>query len=253
MALASQLLTLVIVMSPVFLYSTRAQRTAEYDKLQSEVEELARDLPLTLEELGLTSVVQDAQELKTDVPSYEGGSGQVSPHWYQTGTITTLQYSGDQDARAFAFVTPELQRNADNAIPIQSTLVKLTADIEGFPARYPATTAEGMPNLVSDYRDLQASFQDPDIQEWFTSGTNTTRKLDQHFTIESHPGGLAYCPDGFLEKKPDGSTGFKEVASVTVFTFYKHSFIDVTFQAIIVLGNSDDSSVAACGLLAYGD
>ncbi|XP_035695838.1 uncharacterized protein LOC118429462 [Branchiostoma floridae] len=262
----------------------------EYDKLQSEVEALARDLPLTLQELGLTSVVQDVQELKTDeyqgcyqdsyrhkfprkvlthswmtierctgacrdadfnyaaversrrswyfhdchcgteedfndlgervcdgecnsrcrgnsrqkcggwykmsvykidaVPSCESGPRRVSPHWYQTSTTTTLQYRGGEDTRPFAFATPTL--GGDRTIPVQSTLVNLEEDIEGFPNRYPATTAEGMPDLVSDYRALLASFQAPGLE--LTPGTNTTLKLDQHFTIKSYPCSLEYSP-----------------------------------------------------------
>eukprot|EP00058_Branchiostoma_floridae_P021672 XP_002607162.1 hypothetical protein BRAFLDRAFT_68043 [Branchiostoma floridae] len=259
MELTLKLLSVVMVTSLVFLYTARAQSlpdfpvTTEVEELQSEVDALAQDLPMTLEELGLTSVVHHVQELKTDaversrhncyyhdchcgteedfnglgerlcdgecnsrcrgnstqkcgdwykmsvykidaVPSCESGSRQVSPHWYRTGTTTSLQYRGDPDSRPFAFATPEFEENTDNAIPIQDTLVNLEEDIEGFPDHYPATTAEGMPNLVSDYRALLASLQDTDIQESFTPGTNTTLKLDQHFTIKSYPCSLEYSP-----------------------------------------------------------
>ncbi|XP_078611800.1 uncharacterized protein LOC144882119 [Branchiostoma floridae x Branchiostoma japonicum] len=251
MELTLKLLSLVMVTSLVFLYTARAQSqpdapvnvTTEVEELQSEVDALARDLPMTLEELGLTSVVHHVQELKTDeyqgcyqdsschkfprrvlmscimtterctmackdagftyaaversrhncyyhdchcgteedfnglgerlcdgecnsrcrgnstqkcgdwykmsvykidaVPSCESGSRQVSPHWYRTGTTTTLQYRGDQDSRPFAFATPEFEENTDNAIPIQDTLVNLEEDIEGFPEHYPRYNCRG--------------------------------------------------------------------------------------------------------------
>eukprot|EP00058_Branchiostoma_floridae_P022907 XP_002608397.1 hypothetical protein BRAFLDRAFT_95407 [Branchiostoma floridae] len=233
------------------------EEKTEFVELQQEVQQLARDLPETLEELGLTSVVQHVQELKTDatevsrsggslwrlwlpllhdchcgreadfnrlgqrvcdsecnsrcrgnrkqfcggryrmsvykidaVPSCQDSPRQVGPHWYQTGNTTLLQYQGDPQDRPFAFTTPAL--DGKNAIPIQSTLVNMSADIEGFPSQYPATTAEGMPDLVPDYTALLASLQAPGLR--LTAGTDTVLELDQHFSIRSYSCSLEYNP-----------------------------------------------------------
>ncbi|XP_078670604.1 uncharacterized protein LOC144910862 [Branchiostoma floridae x Branchiostoma belcheri] len=269
----------------------KCEETTESEELQKEINQLARDLPQTLEELGLTSVVQHVQELKTNeylgcyrdaprhkfprkvmtsysmttekcvkacrdagytyaatevsrsgrlwlsrdchcgreadfnrlgqracdsecnsrcpgnlrqkcggryrmsvykidaVPSCEDGPRQVSPHWYQTGNTTLLQYRGEPQDRPFAFTTPALD---GKTVHIQSTLVNMTADIHAFPSHYPATTAEGMPDLVPDYTALLASLQAPGLR--LTAGTNTVLELDQHFSIQSYPCILEYNP-----------------------------------------------------------
>ncbi|XP_019627713.1 PREDICTED: uncharacterized protein LOC109472385 [Branchiostoma belcheri] len=229
----------------------KCEETTESEELQLEINQLARDLPQTLEELGLTSVVQHVQELKTNatevssssgwwrsahdchcgreadfnrlgqracdsecnsrcpgnlrrkcggrfkmsvykidaVPSCEDGPRQVSPHWYQTGNTTLLQYRGEPQDRPFAFTTPALD---GKTVHIQSTLENMTADIHGFPSHYPATTAEGMPDLVPDYTALLASLQAPGLR--LTAGTNTVLELDQHFSIQSYPCSLEYNP-----------------------------------------------------------
>ncbi|XP_035672304.1 uncharacterized protein LOC118413196 [Branchiostoma floridae] len=270
------------------------EETTEFVELQQEVNQLARELPRTLAELGLTSVVQHVQELKTNeylgcyqdgsshsfprkvmtssamttetciaacqnagytyaatevsrsmgwwwrslhdchcgreadfnrlgqrvcdsecnshcrgnrnqkcggryrmsvykidaVPSCQDSPRQVGPHWYQTGNTTLLQYQGDPQDRPFAFTTPAL--DGKDAIPIQSTLVNMSADIEGFPSQYPATTAEGMPDLVPDYTALLASLQAPGLR--LTAGTDTVLELDQHFSIRSYSCSLEYNP-----------------------------------------------------------
>ncbi|XP_066276097.1 uncharacterized protein [Branchiostoma lanceolatum] len=124
------------------------------------------------------------------VPSCQDQPRRVSSHWYQTGNTTTLQYRGEPLDRPFALTTPAL--DGKTAIPIQSTLVNLTANIEAFPSRYPATTEEGIPDLVSDYTALLASFQAPGLR--LTPGTNTVLELDQHFAIKSYPCSLEYNP-----------------------------------------------------------
>ncbi|CAH1256964.1 Hypp1761 [Branchiostoma lanceolatum] len=222
----------------------KCTETTEFVQLQQEVQQLARDLPRTLAELGLSSVVQHVQELRTNATevSRSGGwwrsshdchcgreadfnrlgegvcdgacnsrcrgnknqfcggrfrmsvykidAGPAPAVWYQTGNTTTLQYRGEPQDRPFALTTPVLDRNT--AIPIQSTLVNLTANIEAFPSRYPATTEEGVPDLVPDYTALLASFQAPGLR--LTSGTNTVLELDQHFAIKSYPCSLEYNP-----------------------------------------------------------
>ncbi|XP_078586532.1 uncharacterized protein LOC144868308 isoform X2 [Branchiostoma floridae x Branchiostoma japonicum] len=275
-------------------FPCNSPETTEFVELQQEVLQLARDLPRTLEELGLTSVVKHVQELKTNqylgcyqdgfrhsfprkvmtssfmttercttacrlagytyaatevsrsggwlwrslhdchcgweadfnrlgqrvcdsecnshcrgnrnqkcggryrmsvykidaVPSCQDSPRQVGLHWYQTGNTTLLQYQGDPQDRPFAFTTPAL--DGKNAIPIQSTLVNMSADIEGFPSQYPATTAEGMPDLVPDYTALLASLQAPGLR--LTAGTDTVLELDQHFSIKSYSCSLEYNP-----------------------------------------------------------
>ncbi|XP_035675092.1 P-selectin-like [Branchiostoma floridae] len=269
----------------------RRTERSEFVELHQEVQQLARGLPGTLAELGLTSVVQHVQELKTNeylgcyrdgsphsfprkvmtssamttercttacrnagyayaateasrsrwrrlqdchcgreadfnrlgqrvcdsecnsrcrgnrnqkcggryrmsvykidsVPGCEGGPRQVGIHWYVTGTTTNLQYQGSPQNRPFAFCTQVLDR--ETAIPIQGTLVNMTADIQAFPSQYPATSAEGMPDLVPDYAALLASLQAPGQR--LMIGTDTVLELDQHFSIKSHSCSLEYNP-----------------------------------------------------------
>ncbi|XP_066276089.1 uncharacterized protein [Branchiostoma lanceolatum] len=292
MALTTWLLTLVAVSSSMYQATAAISfEKTEFAKLQQEVQQLALDLPGTLAELGLSSVVQHVQELRTNehlgcyrdgpphsfpskvmtssgmttesciaacraagytyaatevsrsrwwrsshdchcgreadfnrlgeavcdsecnsrcrgngnqkcggryrmsvykidaVPGCEGGPRRVSPHWYVTGTATNLQYQGSPQDSPFAFSTPAIDRTS---IPIQSTLVNMTADIEGFPSQYPDTTEEGMPNLVPDYKALLSSFHAPGLR--LTPGTKTVLELDQHFAIKSYPCSLEYNP-----------------------------------------------------------
>ncbi|XP_019627627.1 PREDICTED: uncharacterized protein LOC109472366, partial [Branchiostoma belcheri] len=281
----------VVVLSASQTGFVPVRERTEFAELQQKIGQLAGDLPQTLEELGLTSVVQHVQELKTNeylgcypdgsphrfprkvttlsymtterciaacrtagytyaatevsrsrwwryhdchcgreadfnrlgqrvcdsecnsrcrgnwrqkcggrfrmsvykidaVPSCEGGPRRVSTHWYVTAATTNLQYQGNPQDRPFDFSSPAL--DGGTAIPIRSTLENMIEDIHGFPSHYPATTAEGMPDLVPDYTALLASLQAPGLR--LTAGTNTVLELDQHFSIQSYPCSLEYNP-----------------------------------------------------------
>ncbi|XP_035672960.1 neurogenic locus notch homolog protein 1-like [Branchiostoma floridae] len=163
-----------------------------YDVLLPEITNLTRSFNRSLQELGLSNVRKDLEEIRdVGLIPFDGEIGPITGDdppttepmptvmptevptgrvrrrrqasngnpWSRVGNVTSLVYDADggPEEKLMSFGASDLENLGEDDY-LQGPLRDLTEDVKGFSERYNETTAEATPSIVQDYRNMLDSF-----------------------------------------------------------------------------------------------